>query len=428
MAAAKSVWNYPNARNITRIELANGITVLVYENFNTQSVVVSGSLNAGSLYESQAQNGLAALVTGALMRGTINRDFHTIHTLLEDSAADVGASAGTHKTGFSGKALAEDLPLVLDVLSDVLRNPAFPIDQVERLRGEVMTWLQYQQQDTRRQAGRAFRETLYPQNHPYHYSPRGTMDTVPDLTIEAMRDYHARHFGPRGMIISIVGAVEAGRAVGLVEHYFGDWSNPLQPHVPMLPPLEKPSDIRRIVVSLPGKSQCDVVIGVPGPSRYAEDYHAAVMANSVLGQFGMMGRIGAMVREKSGMAYYASSRIEGGYGPGAWTISAGVNPKNVEKVVELSINEVRRLVTELVGDADLEDNQANFTGRLPLQLASNEGIAGTLHSIEAYGLGLDYLLGYRDLIYRLTKEDLLHAAQRYWNPEAYVVAIAGTEI
>lgn len=421
-------YSFPNSKNVTRVQLANGITILVYENFHTQSVVISGSLQSGSLYETPEQNGLASLTTSALMRGTLSRDFDAIHSSLEDVGADAGVSAGTHKTGFSGKALAEDLPLVLDILSDVMRRPAFPVGQVERLRGEVLTWLQYQQQDTRRQAGRAFRELLYPTNHAYHYSSRGTLDTVPNITLDQMREFHARHFGPEGMIIAVVGAVEAAAAVEFVRHYFEDWENPQQPAPPTLPMVEPVQEVREAFIALPGKTQCDVVMGVVGPSRFADDYHAATMANSILGQFGMMGRIGEIVREKSGMAYHASSRIEGGYGQGAWMISAGVNPKNVRRTVELSIGEIRRLTTELVDDADLQDNQANFTGRLPLQLASNEGIASTLHSIEAFGLGLDYLLGYHDMIYSLTKDDLQRAAQHYWTPEAYVVASAGSEM
>jgi zinc protease len=427
MVTVNPVRDYPNSSNIVRVQLANGITILVYENFNTQSVVISGSLYTGSLYESPEKSGLAALATGALMRGTLNRDFDAIHSALEEAGADVGVSTGTHKTGFSGKSLAEDLPLILEMLQDVLRHPSFPEQHVERLRGEVLTWLQYRQQDTRYQAGRAFRETLYPQNHPYFWSARGTLETIPNLTIEDMREFHNRHFGPRGMIIAIVGAVSAETAISLVRRYFEDWENSDQPSEPELPTLEPLHDTRRHFVGLPGKTQSDIVMGVVGPSRFSPDYHAATMANSILGQFGMMGRIGDIVREKSGMAYYASSRIEGGYGPGAWSISAGVNPTNVERAISLSIDEVRRLATELVEDFDLEDNQANFTGRLPLQLASNEGIAGTLHGIEAYGLGLDYLLSYRDMIYRLTKEDLMEAVRRYWNPHAYVVAIAGPE-
>ncbi|MBC8171545.1 MAG: insulinase family protein [Anaerolineae bacterium] len=87
--------------------------------------------------------------------------------------------------------------------------------------------------------------------------------------------------------------------------------------------------------------------------------------------------------------------------------------------------EIQRITTELVDAIDLADVQANFTGRLPLGLATNEGIAGSIMSMEVYNLGLDYLLHYHDLIYSITAEDVLRAVQHYWQPEAYVAVVAG---
>lgn len=427
MVLPEITYSLPNSQNIARIVLDNGIVVLVYENMNTQSVVIEGSLRGGSLHETPEKSGLAALTSSALMRGTQHRDFDAIHSELEDIGADLGVGAGVHRVSFDGKALAEDLDVLLDVLNDVLRFPTFPDDQVERLRGEAMTWLQYQQQDTRRQAGRLFREHLYPGSHPYHYSSRGTLETVPNLTIDEMRAFHASQYGPDGMTICIVGAVGVGAAIEIVNEKLGQWRNPGQSEKIELPPLEPLADIRRAGMSIPGKTQSDIIMGVVGPARSAPDYQAANLANSVLGQFGMMGRIGDVVREQSGMAYYAYSRLDGGLGPGAWSIAAGVNPVNVERAIELSLGEAKRLTTELIEDSDLDDNKSYYVGRLPLQLESNDGIAGTILTLETYDLGLDYLVGYRDMINALTKEQLLAAAQHYWTPDAYVVSVAGPD-
>ncbi|MFN8450898.1 MAG: insulinase family protein [Anaerolineae bacterium] len=168
----------PGSHNITRVTLANGVTVLVYEKFDAQSVVIAGSVRAGSLYETPDQNGLASLTASALLRGGKKRDFNAINEALEDIGADLDFSGNVNTTGFSGKALAEDLPTLVDVLADVARHPTFPAAQVERLRGEIVTGLQYRSQDTRYRANRAFHEALYPAGHPYHYSSRGTVETV----------------------------------------------------------------------------------------------------------------------------------------------------------------------------------------------------------------------------------------------------------
>lgn len=415
----------PNSDTIFRTVLNNGITVLVYENHSTQSVVIGGSLLAGAIHETPGQNGLANMTASTVMLGTQTRDFDAIHSSLEDIGADLDVSCGAHKVGFSGKALAEDLPVLVDVLADVLRYPVFPEQQFERRRGESLTWLQYRQQDTRWQAARVFRENLYPEHHPYHFSVRGTLETIPQIKLDDVKAFHRNHYGPRNMIIVVVGAVYAADVVAVIENRLGDWSNPDQPAEPDLPDLMPASKSSRGAVVIPGKTQSDLVMGCLGPSRYAPDYEAARLANSVLGQFGMMGRIGDVVREQAGLAYYASSRMEGGYGPGAWNISAGVNPANIDRALELCQAEIRRIVTEPISDEDLSDNQSYFTGRLPLQLESNEGISSALLSMESYGLGLDHLANYHETVYKITKDDVLQAARRYLNPDALVIAIAG---
>lgn len=415
----------PGADNITRVTLANGVTVLVYENFAAQSVVISGSLNAGAIHESASQKGLASLTAAALMRGTQNRDFTAIHAALEDIGADINVAANNHRVSFSGKSLAEDLPTLLDVLADVLRRPTFPTPDVERLRGEVITGLQIRMQDTRYRANRAFHEALYPAEHPYHHSVRGTIESVKALLVEDLAAFHQRHYGPTGMILVIVGAVKAADAVETARAMFEDWDNPNQPPAPELPAVPPRREKELVKVTLPGKTQADIVLGVVGLSRFAPDYHAAQLANSVVGQFGMMGRIGRSVREDLGLAYYAYSQMDAGLGAGPWMVSAGVNPANVELAIDRIVEELRRLVSEPVTADDLSDNQSYFVGHLPLQLETNEGLAGTIHNMELYGLGLDYLRTYRDKIMALTADDLLAAARRYLNPDGLVIAIAG---
>jgi zinc protease len=416
---------YPNPSTITRTVLGNGIVVLVYENFAAQSVVLSGSFRAGSLYETPQKNGLAAFTASALLRGTQTSDFAQLSSALEDIGADLDVGSGIHRASFGGKALAEDLPLLVELLADLLRQPTFPEAQVERLRGEIMTGLRIRSQDTRYRASRAFYETLYPSEHPYHYSGRGTQLTVPTLTLDDISTFHQRTYGPDGMIVSIVGAVRATAAIEIVKQHLGDWSNPQQPTAPSLPSLAPVVEIKRTTIPLEGKTQSDMIIGGIGPSRFSDDYQAAVLANCVLGQFGMMGRIGGSVRERLGLAYYAYSSLDGGMGPTPWAVTAGVNPKHVDLALSEILREMHQITTEGVSDDDLANVQSYYVGRLPLQLESNEGIAGSILNMELYGLGLGYLQTYAERIYALTKDDLLRAAQHYLRPDAYVMGLSG---
>jgi zinc protease len=153
---------------------------------------------------------------------------------------------------------------------------------------------------------------------------------------------------------------------------------------------------------------------------------AASLGNSVLGQFGMMGRVGKSVREKSGLAYYVYSGLSAGLGPGSWSVSAGVSPANVKKAGDLIVKELKRFIKGGVTKEELLDSQANFIGRLPLSLESNGGVAGALISMERYSLGLDYYRRYPDLVKSVTPSDVLKVARKYIDPDRLVVAVAGS--
>jgi len=193
-----------------------------------------------------------------------------------------------------------------------------------------------------------------------------------------------------------------------------------------MPELKRLDETVERHVKIDGKSQADLIIGTNGPRRTDEDYMAASLGNSILGQFGMMGRIGDSVREKSGLAYYAYSSLSAGVGPGSWSISAGVSPANVKKASDLIIKELKRFIKSGVTKEELSDSQANFVGRLPLSLESNGGVAGALINIERYSLGLDYYRRYPDLVKSVRRADVLEAGQKYIDPDRLAVAVAGS--
>jgi zinc protease len=409
---------------IVRRELPNGITVLLRENFLSPSVVVLGSVWAGGLDESEEKSGLAALTSSCLMRGAGKRSFHQIYDLLESAGATLSIGSGMHTTSFYARCLAEDLPLVLELAADALRRPTFPNDQFERLRGEYLTRLTIREQDTGERAHMAFAELAYA-GHPYAHDEEGTAKTIQAISRRDLQEFHARNYGPRGMLMTVAGAAHTGKAMHLIENFFGDWTNPLQPVRPPLPEAPRPDAFLEKRVSLPGKSQADLVLGAPGPARTAPDYLPAMLGNNILGVFGMYGRIGDAVREAEGLAYYSMSSLSGGIGPGPWMVLAGVNPRNVPRAVELIRREISRFTQTKVTRSELSDNQASIVGRMPLQMESNEGVAGSLMNIEMFHLGLDYYQRFPDLIRSITADQVLEAARRYLNPEKIALAVAG---
>jgi zinc protease len=415
----------PGPDDIVRRELPNGIVVLYRPNMSSLSVVISGYLPAGAIFEPDDKLGLAGFTALALMRGTAQRDFQQIYDGLESNGASLGIDGGTHSAGFYGHALAEDLDLLLGTLAEAVRQPVFPANQVERMRVQLLTGLAIRAQDTSEMAALAFDELVYA-GHPYSRPEDGYPETIRAIRREDLAAFHEKHFGPRAMVISIVGGVEAERVLDSVSRYLSDWENPNQPDQPELPPLKPLSEMISRQVSLPGKSEADIVMGTAGPPRRSPDFLAASIGNNILGQFGMYGRIGESVRERSGMAYHASSSLSGGIGPGPWIFLAGVDPKNLEKVVELMRLEITRFVSEPVSREELEDSQANYIGRLPLSLESNSGVAASLLNLERYNLGLDYYQRYPDLVRGITADEILETARRYLHPDRLAVATAGT--
>ena len=415
---------YPGPETIQRAVLPNGITVLVYENFASQSIVMEGLVRAGALAESRERAGLANFTAVSLMRGTEKRTFAQIYEELESVGADLGFSGGNHTTGFSASCLAEDVDLLLDLAAQSLRRPTFPEKPVEQVRGQIMTGLGMRTNDTRRMANLIFNDAVYP-GHPYGRSTSGYVETIPSISRADLAHFHAQYYGPRDMIITIVGAIKAEEALAKVTAVFGDWHNPAQQPLPLVPDAARPAQLQRVAHAMPDKMQADIILGLPGPRRSAPDYLDASLMNTILGVFGMMGRIGQTVREEQGLAYYAYSRLQGGLGPAPWVASAGVAPEHVEQAVASIRAEIKRIQNEPVSADELADSIAYRTGSLPVSLETNSGLAGVVTDMEIYDLGLDFLQRFPDLMRSITPERIQTAAQKYLSAEQIVVAVAG---
>jgi zinc protease len=414
----------PGPDDITREVLSNGIVVLTRSNFNSPSIVVSGYFDAGSLFDPDEKLGLADFVTSALMRGTRKRTFDKIYNELESVGASLGFNSGVHKSGFNGRSLAEDLPLLLNLLSESLVAPSFPKAEVEKLRAQLLTGLSIRSQDTSDMASMVFDEILF-KDHPYSRPEDGYPETVKKITRDDLVKFHRNYFGPRGMVIVVVGAVKAEEAVSQIKRALGGWQVKCQKEalgLPALKPMKKTVSRHHRIA---GKSQSDLIVGTNGPKRRDPEFMSASLGNSVLGQFGMMGRIGDVVREKSGLAYYAYSSLSAGLGPGSWEVSAGVNPQNVKKATELILAELARFVQDGVTAEELADSKANFIGRLPLSLESNGGVASALLNIERHDLGFDYYRRYENLVNEVNREDVLTTARKFIDPDKLAIAVAG---
>ncbi len=414
----------PGPDDITRQELDNGITVLARSNFNSPTLSIKGYVTTGSLLDPDKKLGLSYLTASGLMNGTEKHDFQSLYNEIESVGARLNFSAGTLTTSFSAHSLKEDLHLILELISNSLRSPTFPEREFNRQKNQMMTALAIRAQNTSAMAALLFDQIIYA-GHPYERPEEGFPETIQAITREDILQFYKRTFGPKGMVVVVVGAVDPKKACDAVNDVLGDWQNPNQESLPEIPRIDPIQEPFQKALSTPGKSQADIVMGSLGPERLSPDYLPLRVGNNILGEFGMMGRLGKSVREDAGLAYYVYSSLSSSLGPGAWEMIAGVNPQNIDRVVELITQEVKAFVSKPVLEEELSNSKSYFLGRMPIMLESNSGVAVSLLNMEHFDLGLDYFYKYPDEIQTITPEDILNATRRYLDPDALAVAIAG---
>jgi zinc protease len=420
----KMVDHLPGSGDINRTVLSNGITLLTRYHPDSPSIVINGYLSSGSLYDPQGKQGRAHFLAASLLRGTKKKNFQEIYNTLESMGASLMFGASVHSTSFGGRALCEDLSSLVNLLAEGLQEPVFPTDQIERLRAMMLSSLAIRAQDTGSMASMIFDRHIF-KDHPYGLPEDGFLETIQAITREDLVEGHARYFGPRNMVLVVTGGVAADQVRRILEDYLGNWQNADQAaEITLTAPVTPQCEIREHI-EIPGKSQTDIVMGNSGLKRSSDDYFAASLANNILGQFGMMGRIGYAVREQAGLAYYASSSMNASMSAGSWEVDAGVNPANVNQAIALIKQEIERFITEGVTNEELEESQANFIGRLPLSMESNQGVAGAMINMERFQLGLDYYRTFPAAIAAVTREEVREVAERYLNPDKMVIVSAG---
>jgi zinc protease len=413
------------AAEIQRRELPGGPTLLVRENRTHPVISIHGYVRAGSLFDPSGKEGLAQLTASMLSRGTESRTFQEIHETLEGTGAGLEFGTGLHATIFSGKSLTEDLPMLLELLVEMLRWPAFPEAEWQRLQGETLTRLHHLQNSTGYVADRAFRKLLYPEGHLYRRRAEGTPESVETLSVTDLRSFHQQYLHPHSLCIAVSGNTDADEIGEILGQLLAGWEFPPLDENPDVPRVPRPEKVRRVDLPIAGKSQVNLVWGVPGLARTDPDYYGALLANIILGRLGLMGRLGASVRDIQGLAYTLRSTMEAGPDAGPWTIRAGIAPQNVEPAIAGILQEIGLFLREGPTPEERSDAIAFLTGQLPLRLETNDGVAATLLALERFGLGLDFVERYPDILQGVTLEDIVETARRYLSTEGYALALAG---
>ncbi len=413
---------------ITRHVLDNGLTLLVYPNPTIPAVVARMSIKAGAIYDPPEKAGLASFVTRAMRRGTENYTFDALNEETESRGASVGLDAGQALMEVGGRALKEDTRFLLDMIAELLLRPSFPQDEIEKLRRLLRTGLAEMEMDTGSVAERAFRETLYPPDHPYHYRTAGFLETLDNIHRDDMIAFYGQHFRPERATLVVVGDVEPGSIIASAGDLFGSWQVEGEAAPYSVAEVPQPDGATNVFRYVPGKTQNDLVLGFPGLRRRDADYSAFDLMNLLLGRIGLMGRLGKNVRDEQGLAYYAGSSFEAGLGAGPWAVRAGVNPANVLKAIDSIRHEIDRMRSEPIPDDELEGGKRYMTGVLPLRLETSDGIARAILEMELFELGFDYISNYPAIIAALTPEYVNEVARLRLSSDNYVASVAGPNV
>ena len=412
---------------IVREELETGAVLLLVENSSTPTVALRGSLRAGSHFEPKEKPGLARLTAEMLKRGTRRRAKLELAGALEGVGADVDFDADIFAVQIRARSLATDFPTLAATLAEMLREPSFPSEELEKLKQQTIAAIREKQTDTGWRAYERLTQTLFDEQNPFYtHAGERLIESISSITVEDVRGLYEKFYGGRTLILSVAGGIEAGEAARVLREAFEGFGGPLSAEVEVTDP-EPPVAARRELVLVRDKANVDVLLGTAAPLRRdASDYYAAMLANRALGESTLSSRLGLRVRDAEGLTYGIASRFRSpSLAAGPWYIAVSVNPGNVERAIESATAVLQEYVEHGIRPEELEDEKSSAVGSFKVSLATNAGLAASLWNAEFYRLGLDYVERYPELVRAVTVEDANAAIRKYFRPERLTVVVAG---
>ncbi|MBS0183411.1 MAG: insulinase family protein [Nitrospira sp.] len=406
----------------TRFTTPNGMTVIVLEQHFLPIIEIHALIKAGSAQDPPEKAGLANLVAGLLDEGTTTRSSKQLAEQIDFVGGSLGAQADEDFTTASARTLKKDIDLGFTLLADILQRPAFPKQEFERVRSQILGEITSDNDDPGHVAMKAFNQLVF-QNHPYRWPVNGTEDTLGKITLTDVQTFYAKEYLANQVILTIVGDVTVEQATALVQTHFGSWKKGIAPSRA----AKKPAVIDKKVVQLIEKdlTQSTIVIGHHGISRTNPDFYAVTVMNHVLGAGGFSSRLMDSIRDKQGLAYGITSHYDARSMPGSFWINLQTRTETTNQAITGVLAEMKAIREAPVSDQELADAKAFLMGSFPLRLDSTAKLAKILAQVEFFGLGFDYFTQYPKWIERVTKEDVQRVARQYLDPQRYALVVVG---
>ena len=412
------------AFNVNRSVLPDGLILLHSENHNLPIVMVTLIVKAGQTSETAEKAGLANLTAELLSEGTSTRTSKVISEETDFIGASLGVSAGNDYTTITLSVLKKDLSKGFELFSDILLNPSFPTQEIDRKKDQIKGSLRQREEDPSFLAERAFSKGVFGE-HPYGRLVEGSVETIDLIQRDDIVVFHRDFFLPNNSILAVVGDISAGELSGLLQKYLSGWK-PGMPLSRVMKPAEG-NKTRKVIRIEKDLTQANIIFGNIGISRDNPDYYAVSVMNYILGGGGFSSRMMRSIRDKMGLAYDVHSFFAAYRDTGFF--QAGLQTKNetANTAVDEMIKEIEKMKTEAVSDEELSEAKSYLTGSFPRRLDTNRKIADFLASIEFYNLGLEYDKKYPDYINSVTKQDVLRVAKKYLTPEDGVLVVVADQ-
>ncbi len=408
---------------VTKVVLDNGLTVLIHENHDLPIVSMMARIKTGSLYEPEEKAGLAYFVGRMLTKGTKTKSAEEIASQIEFVGGDLYAGGGGPSNYVACEVLKKDLDLALELFSDVLINPSFDPQEMEKEKEFILSDIKSRKDDPEVVAQLEFKELIY-EKHPYHRPISGHEETIKRITQKDLINFQQTYYVPNNTILAIAGDVDIQIIMRKIKEKFGAWPE-RSIKFPEFSSISRQQEIKKKTIFME-REQVHIFLGHLGIKRTNPDYYALLVMDVILGG-GMSARIPYNLRDIKGLAYTAYSDIIGSAGlePGQFVAYMAVSPENKDKAIKGLLEEIKRIREEPVSNQELEDAKSYLMGSYYFGLQGNSALAGYLLFCEVLNLGFDYIERYPRYIDQITKEDVQRAAQKYLHPEAYSLVVVG---
>lgn len=408
----------------TRTVLPNGLVVLVMEDHELPLVSVTARVRTGSLLEPADKLGVASM-TGAQMRagGTRALAPDALDRFLEDRAASIETGIGSDAGTAGMSVLKQDFVEVLQVFSDVLRQPRFDPARMEVAKRAAEAGIARQNDDPNGIASREFGKLMYGADSPF--ARTSTYATVQAITRDDLVAWHARYLHPDQTILAVHGDITQAEALAAIRKVFGDWPRgPKQTITFPDPPKQSATGVYEVVKD--DVAQASIRIGHMGSLKSTDpDYYAVQVLNEVLsGSF--TSRLFSTVRTQKGLAYSVGGAVGSQFTRVApFSMGTSTKTATTAETIETLIAEARRIVAEPPTAQEIELAKQAILNSFIFSSATTEQVLGQQLTYEYYGVPLDWMERYRAGIEKVTPADTARVAKQYIKPEQFAILVVG---